>query len=123
MRAQPPESLSEFDPEDRGTAASERPGGETGEFTFDGDADRRPKVAVSESLIDVVAAASPADTPQVPLSRIESRQARRRASHLKRLARRAGALSSRVMASIVSAMVVLRRLKQLDLVGALKAPE
>ena len=68
MRAQPSESLSEFEPED-------------------GPTEPPPKASVSGSLLDVVAAASPADTPAAPLSRIESRQARRRTSRLKRLAR------------------------------------
>jgi hypothetical protein len=81
MRAQPSESLSEFQPED-GVGA-----GKPGDFVFDGETDPRPKVAAPGSLLDVVAAASPADTPAAPLSRIESRQARRRTSHLKRLAR------------------------------------
>ena len=71
MRGQSPESLSEFEPED-GLGA---------------ETDPQPEVAVSGSLLDVVAAASPADTPAAPLSRIESRQARRRTSRLKRLAR------------------------------------
>ena len=81
MRAQPSESLSEFEPE-------EGLGAET---------DPRPEVAVSGSLLDVVAAASPADTPAAPLSRIESRQARRRTSRLKRLAR--GAINATVRAA------------------------
>ena len=86
MRAQPPESLSEFEPESSPAPARERPVAEN-----------------VGSLLGVVAAASPADTPLAPLSRIESRQARRRASHLKRLARTARSLSSQAMAYAVSA--------------------
>jgi hypothetical protein len=74
MCAQPSESLSEFEPENSPAPVSQP------QVLEDGG-----------SLLDVVAAASPADTPQAPLSRIESRRARRRASHLKRLARKAGA--------------------------------
>ena len=87
MAAQPPESLGEFEPEDRLVAASARPVAPDGVFVFDCETDPRPEAARSGSILDVVAVASPADTPPAPLSRIESRRARKRASHLKRLAR------------------------------------
>lgn len=90
MRAQPPESLSEFEPEGRHATELATPEAETREFMDDHDADRPPTIGIAGSLLDVVGAASPADTPQVPLSRIESRQARRRSSHLKRAVRSAG---------------------------------
>ena len=98
MRTQPPpESLGEFEPEDRL------------------EADPRPEVAISGSILDVVAAASPADTAPAPLSRLESRRARKRASHLKRLARgtarawaatvaHAGMVSQRAREHVMSAV-------------------
>ena len=93
MRAQPPQSLSEFEPEDC----------QTGVSLFDGEADPRRETEVPGSLLDVVAAASPADTRQAPLSRIESRQLRRRTSHLKRFARTAGSLSRHAVARALAA--------------------
>ena len=96
MRAQPSESLSQFEPEDRSTAPA-HPVVEEGVFVFDCEAAPRPEVAVPSSLLDVVAPASPADTPSAPLSRIESRHARRRTSRLKRLAR--GAINATVRAA------------------------
>ena len=86
MRAQPPESLNEFEPESSPATPQDR-----------------SAVTDVGSLLDVVAAESPADTPLAPLSRIESRQARRRTSHLKRLARGARAFSSQALAYAVSA--------------------
>ena len=121
MCAQPSESLSEFAPEEGPATASVRPVGNDGVFVFDGEADSSAEVAVPGSLLDVVAAASPADTPAAPLSRIESRQARRRTSHLKRFARRAGALSSSVMASVVSAARAVSRRTREHTVDAARA--
>ena len=101
MRAQPPESLSEFEPEDRPAPVA------------------RPEVGGSGSILDVVVAASPADTPPAPLSRIESRRARKRTSPLKRLAR-AAIRTTAWQATIAHAVSLSRRVRE-QTVSAVRA--